>query len=52
MMARRLPNLTRGGWIIQEGDDLRLTPKGRLIARGTLLAYRFFSLGMGGGIKS
>jgi hypothetical protein len=51
MMARRLPNLTRGGWLTFDGRSLGLTLKGRAIARGTLLAYRFFSLGMGGGIK-
>jgi hypothetical protein len=51
IMARRLPNLVRGGWIDARGDTLRLRPKGRLMALGTLLSFKVFSLGMGGGIK-
>jgi hypothetical protein len=51
MLARRLPNLVRGGWVEWEAPVLRLRPKGRLLARGTLAAFKVFSLGMGGGIK-
>ena len=51
IMARRLPNLVRGGWLDAQGDTLRLRPKGRLLALGTLLSFKVFSLGMGGGIK-
>lgn len=51
ILARRLPNLVRGGWIDMRETTLRLTPKGRLIAVGTLAAFKMFSLGMGGGIK-
>ena len=32
-------------------DLARLRPKGRAIAIGTLLAFKVFSLGMGGGVK-
>jgi hypothetical protein len=51
IMARRLPNMVRGGWIVQDGFVLRLRPKGRLAALATLASFRTFSLGMGGGIK-
>jgi hypothetical protein len=51
IMARRLPNLVRGGWVHARGDTLQLRPKGRLMALGTLLSFKVFSLGMGGGIK-
>lgn len=51
ILARRLPNLVRGGWLEQHGHSLRLRPKGRLLALGTLVAFKTFSLGMGGGIK-
>jgi hypothetical protein len=51
MMARRLPNLVRGGWVTVDARTLHLTAKGRLIALGTLASYRIFSLGMGGGVK-
>jgi hypothetical protein len=51
ILARRLPNLVRGGWIEMRGTTLRLTSKGRLIAIGTLASFKTFSLGMGGGIK-
>jgi hypothetical protein len=51
MMARRLPNLVRGGWVSADNRTLRLLPKGRLIALGTLASYKVFSLGMGGGVK-
>lgn len=51
MMARRLPQLVKGGWITYGDRTLRLEPKGRLMAIGTALAFRIFSLGMGGGIK-
>jgi hypothetical protein len=51
IMARRLPNLVHGGWVQLHEGMLRLTPKGRVIAWGTLAAFKFFSLGMGGGIK-
>jgi hypothetical protein len=51
MLARRLPNLEAGGYLAVGAGVLTLQPKGRWIARGTLAAFRFFSLGMGGGIK-
>ena len=51
ILARRLPNLVRGGWVEFRDDMLRLQPKGRAIAIGTLAAFKVFSLGMGGGIK-
>ncbi len=51
ILARRLPNLQRGGWIDLEGERLALTPKGRAMALGTLAAFKVFSLGMGGGVK-
>jgi len=51
MMARRLPNLVRGGWIDYERRTLTIRPKGRWIAMGTMAAYKVFSLGMGGGVK-
>lgn len=51
ILARRLPNLARGGWVDLEDRTLRLRPKGRVIAMGTLAAFKVFSLGMGGGVK-
>lgn len=51
ILARRLPNLQRGGWIDLRGDLMTLRPKGRIMAIGTLAAFRLFSLGMGGGVK-
>jgi hypothetical protein len=51
MMARRLPNLVKGGWVSVDGKTLRLLPKGRVIALGTLASFKVFSLGMGGGVK-
>jgi hypothetical protein len=51
ILARRLPNLAAGGYIDLQEDTLRLRWKGRVIARGTLVAFKAFSLGMGGGIK-
>jgi hypothetical protein len=51
MMARRLPNLVRGEYVVVLDGRLSLQPKGRLIARGTRLAFKVFSLGMGGGVK-
>jgi hypothetical protein len=51
ILARRVPNLVRGGWVDSRGDTLRLRPKGRLMAFGTLVSFKVFSLGMGGGIK-
>jgi hypothetical protein len=51
ILARRLPNLQRGGWVDMEGETLTLRPKGRFMALGTLLAFKVFSLGMGGGVK-
>jgi hypothetical protein len=51
ILARRLPNLAAGGYIDLRDDTLRLRWKGRVIAAGTLVAFRAFSLGMGGGIK-
>lgn len=51
ILARRLPNLARGGWVDLEDRTLRLRPKGRVIALGTLAAFKVFSLGMGGGVK-
>lgn len=51
IMARRLPNLIRGGWVDRQGDTLRLRPKGVLLALGTIASFKVFSLGMGGGVK-
>ena len=51
ILARRLPNLERGGWVAIESQTLRLRPKGMVMAVGTLAAFRLFSLGMGGGVK-
>ena len=51
ILARRLPNLVRGGFVEREGRTLRLRPKGRLLAVGTLASFKLFSLGMGGGVK-
>jgi len=51
ILARRLPNLERGGWIEMKGQTLRLRPKGAVMAVGTLAAFKVFSLGMGGGVK-
>jgi hypothetical protein len=51
MMARRLPNLVKGGWVSVDDKTLRLLPKGRVIALGTLASFKLFSLGMGGGVK-
>ena len=51
ILARRLPNLAAGGYIELHDQTLRLRWKGRVIALGTLAAFKTFSLGMGGGIK-
>jgi hypothetical protein len=51
ILARRLPNLVRGGWIDLDGRTLRLRPKGAVLAVGTLASFKLFSLGMGGGVK-
>jgi len=51
ILARRLPNLERGGWVAIDRQTLRLRPKGTVMAVGTLAAFRLFSLGMGGGVK-
>jgi hypothetical protein len=51
ILARRLPNLERGGWVIIDNQTLRLRPKGLVMAIGTLAAFKLFSLGMGGGVK-
>jgi hypothetical protein len=51
ILARRLPNLAAGGYVDLRGETLRLRWKGRIIALGTLAAFKTFSLGMGGGIK-
>jgi hypothetical protein len=51
ILARRLPNLESGGYLELRNDTLRLRPKGRVIAFGTLAAFKLFSLGMGGGVK-
>jgi hypothetical protein len=51
ILARRLPNLVRGGWLDLRDDTLRLRPKGLVIAVGTLASFKLFSLGMGGGVK-
>jgi hypothetical protein len=52
ILSRRLPNLEAGGYIQVRDDTLRLRWKGRVIAWGTLAAFKTFSLGMGGGIKN
>jgi hypothetical protein len=51
ILARRLPNLAAGGYIEMRQQMLRLRWKGRIIAMGTLAAFKTFSLGMGGGVK-
>jgi len=51
ILSRRIPNLEAGGYIDVHDETLRLRWKGRLIALGTLAAFKAFSLGMGGGIK-
>ena len=51
ILSRRLPNLEAGGYIDVRDETLRLRWKGRIIALGTLAAFKIFSLGMGGGIK-
>jgi hypothetical protein len=51
ILARRLPNLVRGGWVDHRDDMLRLRPKGLVVAIGTLASFKLFSLGMGGGVK-
>jgi hypothetical protein len=51
ILARRLPNLVRGGWVDRRDRMLRLRPKGLVMAVGTLASFRLFSLGMGGGVK-
>jgi hypothetical protein len=51
ILARRLPNLERGGWVAIDRQTLRLRPKGTVMAVGTLAAFKLFSLGMGGGVK-
>jgi hypothetical protein len=51
MMARRLPNLVKGGYVEVTDGTLRLLAKGRVIALGTLASFKLFALGMGGGVK-
>jgi hypothetical protein len=51
ILSRRLPNLGAGGYVDVRDQTIRLRTKGRLVALGTLAAFRTFSLGMGGGIK-
>jgi hypothetical protein len=51
ILARRLPNLERGGWIESHDERLTLRAKGRVMALGTFVAFKVFSLGMGGGVK-
>ena len=51
ILARRLPNLERGGWVEFCDNTVRIRPRARVIAWGTLAAFKAFSLGMGGGIK-
>jgi hypothetical protein len=51
ILSRRIPNLEAGGYIEVRDETLRLRWKGRIIALGTLAAFKTFSLGMGGGIK-
>lgn len=51
ILARRLPNLERGGWVDVRDGTLRIRPKGQVVAIGTLASFKLFSLGMGGGVK-
>jgi hypothetical protein len=51
ILARRLPNLIRGGFVSRQDRTLRLCSKGALLALGTLASFKLFSLGMGGGVK-
>jgi hypothetical protein len=51
ILSRRLPNLEAGGYIEVRDGTIQLRWKGRIIAVGTLAAFRTFSLGMGGGVN-
>jgi hypothetical protein len=51
ILARRLPNMQRGGWVTIRDHTLTLTAKGRVMALGTLVSFKVFRLGMGGGVK-
>jgi hypothetical protein len=51
ILSRRLPNLASSGYLDLQDGTLRLRTKGRVIAAGTLLAFKVFSLGVGGGVK-
>jgi hypothetical protein len=51
ILSRRLPNLEAGGYIEVRDATIRLQLKGRIVALGTLAAFRIFSLGMGGGVN-
>jgi hypothetical protein len=51
ILSRRIPNLETGGYIEVRDETLRLRWKGRVVALGTLAAFKAFSLGMGGGIN-
>jgi hypothetical protein len=51
ILSRRLPNLEAGGYLESRDQILRLRWKGRIVAAGTLAAFKLFSLGMGGGVK-
>ena len=51
ILSRRLPNLEIGGYVELRDQTLRLRWRGRVIALGTLAAFKVFSLGMGGGVK-
>jgi hypothetical protein len=51
ILSRRIPNLEAGGYVEVRDETLRLRWKGRIIALGTLAAFKIFSLGMGGGVN-
>lgn len=48
VFGRRIPNLIQGRYIVMEGNLIRLTKKGRIIAGLVLLLKRFICAGEGG----
>lgn len=48
IFGRRMPNLLRGGYIVMNGDRVRLTRKGRGIAAVTLFLKKLICAGEGG----
>lgn len=50
MLKRRIPSLEKDGILVFDKGTYKVGPKGQLIAVLTLILYRFFNLGRGGGI--